>query len=94
MKPVQRYVVPDRVVSEVLDDGAVLLNLDSGIYFTLNATGTRMWQLLGEHGAVAPVHAALQSEFDVEPEQLARDLDGLVEQLVAKGLLEACGDLS
>lgn len=94
MNPERRYVVPVRVVSEVLEDGAVLLNLDSGVYFTLNTTGTRMWELLGQHGTLESVRKALESEFDVDPGRLAEDLDGLVEQLVAKGLLEACGDSS
>ena len=32
----------------VLDDGAVVVHCESGYYYTLNATGTCLWELLSE----------------------------------------------
>ena len=75
------------VVFEVLDGETVVLNLTSGEYHTLNATGTRAWQLIEEHGDLERVREAMAAEFDVEPERLARDLDTLVGDLVERKLL-------
>ena len=32
-----------------LDDGAVLLNLDTKYYYNLNETGLRIWQIMEEY---------------------------------------------
>lgn len=86
----RRVEISDKIVGEVLDGEAVLLDLGSGKYFSLNPTATRMWQLLGERGDLEEVLDALRQEFDVEGATLAEDLDGLVAELIAKGVLREC----
>lgn len=83
------FRVPEGVVSEVLDGEAVLLHLETGKYFGLNASGTRMWALLSRHGETQATFDALQAEFpDVSPDQLRADLDEFVAALLARGLVE------
>ena len=81
--------IADDVVFEILDDETVVLNLTSGEYHSLNGTGTRAWQLIEEHGDLERVRDAMAAEFQVAPEQLAADLDRLVEDLLGRGLLVA-----
>jgi len=76
----------DAVFKE-LSGEAVILNLESGTYFGLNAVGTRVWALLQEHKSLDETFQALSQEFDVDPKVLERDLVELVEQLRAKGLV-------
>lgn len=83
--------VPEHVAFEVVDGEAVLLDLKSGVYFTLNPSGTRVWQLLVELGDLAEVRAAMLAEFAVRAETLEADVDALLSQLVEKGLV-ALGD--
>jgi hypothetical protein len=64
-----------------LDGEAVILDLGSGTYFGLNAVGTRIWQLMEEHGALRPVFESLCREYDAEPDVLERDLIALVSRL-------------
>jgi hypothetical protein len=75
------------VLFRVLDDEAVILHLASGVYFGLDSVGTRMWQLLSEHGSKDKVIEALLDEYEVEEGQLRRDLDELIRQLIDKGLV-------
>jgi hypothetical protein len=84
-----RFTIPDSAVFRELDGEAVLLNLETGQYFGLNAVGTRIWQLLIEHGRTQAVLDALLTEFDAEPAVLQSDLLGLLEQLAAHGLVAA-----
>ena len=84
-----RLRVPDEVVARDLAGEALLVHLGTGTYFGLDATGTRIWQLLAEHGAREKVVALMLEEFDVPEAQLRRDLDALVTQLLEKGLLAA-----
>lgn len=81
------FVVPDDVVSREIDGETVILDLKSGTYFGLDAVGTRVWQLLVEHGRVQPVLDALLAEYDVDEETLRADLTELLRQLRDKHLL-------
>jgi hypothetical protein len=77
---------PDVVFRE-LEGEAVILNLESGVYFGLNATGTRMWRLIEEHHRLDRVLASLEREFDAPAAQLQTDLLTWVSQLEDRGLL-------
>jgi hypothetical protein len=79
-------VSPDVVFRE-LDGEAVILNLDTGIYFGLDPIGTRIWQLIREHAALQRVFDAMCIEYDAEVATLEHDLLQLANELCAKGLL-------
>ena len=79
--------IGEDVVSRDLEGEAVILNLESGIYFGLDKVGTRIWSLLQEDGSLRRAFEAVQQEYDVAPEKLEGDLLRLVEELRAKGLL-------
>ena len=83
------YAVSPAVVFRQMDDGAVLLDLESGVYFGLDQVGTRVWTLLVEHGTTDAVCAAMIEEFDVEPDVLAADVRRLVAELQQGGLVRA-----
>ena len=76
------------VVTRNLAGEAVLLDLASGTYFGLDEVGTRIWQLLGEHGSDEPVVAALLDEYDIDEARIRSDLDRLVGELHGKGLVQ------
>lgn len=81
-------VAPDIVFREV-DGEAVILNLDSGLYFGLDQVGTRIWHLIQEHGSLQKIFETMCEEFDVGSDTLERDLLGLMDELCAKGLVRA-----
>jgi hypothetical protein len=83
-----RIRVSEDVVSRDLAGEAVLLDLATGTYFGLDEVGTRVWHLLREHGAVDGVVRALLREYDVEESRLRTDLDVLVADLQARGLVK------
>jgi hypothetical protein len=76
----------DTVFRELAGE-AVLLQLDAGMYFGLDAVGTRLWRLIAERGRLRDVFDAAREEFDVEPATLERDLLALVTQLAEKNLV-------
>ena len=79
--------VPKDVVFRELDGEAVILNLESGMYFGLDPMGTRIWQLVEEHGSLRAVLEAMQREFDAPDETLQSDLLTFINELSAKGLV-------
>ena len=77
------------VIFRELDGEAVLLDLASGRYFGLNAVGTRAWTLLAAGTALDAAVAALAAEFDAPAAEITADVNALVSDLVARGLLVA-----
>jgi hypothetical protein len=77
------------VVFRDLDGEAVILDLASGVYFGLDPVGTRMWQLIEQHGSLGDVLDALCGEYDASRDTIERDLTALVTELLDKHLLES-----
>lgn len=67
-----RFRAGQDALAATLPDGAVLLNLRTNRYHSLNATGTRVWQLLLEGKCEDEIVHAMTSEYDVA-EVVARD---------------------
>jgi hypothetical protein len=78
------------VLSRELGGETVLLNLESGVYYGLDAVGTRAWNLLTtQQRSLADVCSIMAEEYDVARETLLSDLTALVNELCEKQLLVA-----
>lgn len=75
------FILSKEAMLRDLDGEAVILDLESGTYFGLNAVGTRMWQLIERHGRLKAVFDDMCQEYEVAPDELERDLLGLVARL-------------
>jgi len=77
----------DQVSCDLAGEAAIL-NVKSGVYYGLDPVGARIWNLMQEPRAVAEIQDTIVGEYDVEPDRCARDLVGLLEKLLAEGLIE------
>ena len=66
----------------------VILNRDTGIYFGLDETGSRMWGLLSSSASIQEAFDRLLDEYEVEPEILAGELNRFLEELRDSQLIE------
>jgi len=82
-----RALVPSHVLVRHLEGEAVLLNLETEKYFGLDATGTRMWELLTTLPSIDAAYKQLLNEFEVDPELLRTHLAELLGRLAEYGLL-------
>ena len=71
---------------------AAILHLTSGIYFGLNAVGASVWQLVQQPKTVGEIHSALLHEYDVESARCEADLQALLRDLAAAGLVQITHD--
>ncbi len=76
------------MATRTIGNETVLLNLDTGIYFGLDAVGSRFIQILESKGTLAEVHRLMLEEYNVKPEVLEADLLRLADEMISKGLLE------
>ena len=77
------------VVDETLDGEALIVNLGTGVYYSIAGTGEVIWRMLSEGTPPTAVAANLQRIFDVSPTEAASAVGLFVEQLVAEELLIA-----
>ncbi len=75
------------LASKVGDELAVL-DLDRSVYYGLDPVGARIWELLQTPTVLSTVVATLIIEFDVDDDTARRDLLGLIDELMAKQLVE------
>jgi len=81
-------VISPEVVFTVLDDGeAVLLNLTNKRYYSLNPTGTRIWQLLAEGCSPEEIATRLCEEYDTTLAQAQAAVEELLSHLTAEHLI-------
>ncbi len=77
----------DQVSCEVGAESAIL-NLKSGVYYTLDPVGARIWSLLQKPLTVSQIRAAILQEYDVEPARCLADLLALLTRFAEEGLIE------
>lgn len=79
--------VPDHVLVQEIDGQAALLHLHDEVYFSLDATGTRMWTALREEGGIAAAVDRLLAIYYVDAGRLRADVEALVARLAEHGLI-------
>lgn len=79
---------PDIIASEV-DGELVLVSIQDGKYFGLDAVGSEIWRLLEEPRSSAALVEALQSQFEGDAAQVESDTLAFIDELAANGLLRA-----
>lgn len=83
-----RLGISKNVLFREIDGEAMLLNLDSGIYFGLDSVGTKIWNLMTEGKPLETIAQSISSEYDVSENRCRTDLFELAEALRKHGLVE------
>lgn len=81
------FSIPSHVVFAQVGDESILLNTSTGLYFGLDALGTRIWTRLSEGATDDEIHADLSADYDVSAQQLWADLERLLGALHGFGLI-------
>lgn len=79
--------VPQHLSSNIGEE-AVILGLEDGQYYGLNATGARIWNLLrtAPH-RVSDIIARIQHDYDVDEPVLSADVLALLSEMIRRGLV-------
>jgi hypothetical protein len=84
---------PD-VAAKVIDGEAVIINLASGMYYSLNGSGSAVWELIEKGCTLAEASEAVRSAFNVSAETAERDVSRLWENLLTENLVVLSDDTS
>ncbi len=77
----------DDVLHQELGGEVVLLNLKTEHYFGLDPVGARIWQVIGATQSAEAVVNQLLQEYEVSEAQLRGDVERLLGELAAAGLV-------
>lgn len=82
-----RYrAIPEALVA-TLSDGAVLLNLQTKRYFSLNETGTRIWELVQQAADEEAIVATMIREYEVNEATARAEVRRILDELIEAQLI-------
>lgn len=80
-------------MSSELPGEAIILNLDSGVYFGLDEVGARIWALLSQKPQhFSDLHRCLLEEYEVDSDTCEQDLTELLLAMKSASLIEVCNE--
>ena len=79
--------IPSSVIFKRVGEETVLLDFNRGVYYGLDPVGTRMLELLASGRSQEATIDALMDEYKVDRATLAADLEKLLRELAAHGLV-------
>jgi hypothetical protein len=75
------------VVSETIDGEVIIINLDSGTYYSLNDLSAAVWTYIEQGASVNQIVGKLSAVYAANANLIATELPQFVEQLLAENLI-------
>ena len=82
---------PDEVAAKVIEGEAVLINLATGIYYSMRGSGAYVWLQLEPGSSVSRLSASLVDRYGIDLERARQDVERLVDELRSEGLVASSG---
>jgi len=77
----------DNIAATIIDGEAVIINLSTGVYYSLIGAGVEAWRWIEQGHALGAVAEALASRYETSPEQTAADVSRLAEEMLKEELV-------
>ena len=81
-------VLNPEVISEVIDDEVVVVNLDSGSYYSLRDLSARVWERIERGDPLESIAGVLRDAYSAPEGEVERGLLAFAQDLVTDGLVE------
>jgi hypothetical protein len=77
----------DEVAAKVIDGEAIIINLTTGVYYSMDSVGGKVWSMVEAHHDISTIAETLAAQFDVASDHCRHDVEELVEQLLNERLI-------
>jgi hypothetical protein len=77
-----------RVVHETIDGEAILIHMETGFYYSLDGTGSEIWDLVVAGYTTDEIGARLAERYDAPAGQIDEAVLALVDRLKEEGLVD------
>jgi hypothetical protein len=75
------------VVHETIDDEVIIVNLNSGTYYSLEKSGAYIWNMVTTEATAGEIAAKLRQQFDANPSEIESAVDQILSELAEEGLI-------
>ncbi len=83
----EQYRAVDGVVARAVGDEMVLLDLRSGVYYSLNAVAAIVWHGIDRHASLEEIVAETVAEFEIDAATAREDVLSFLRGAVDAGLI-------
>lgn len=83
----QAWTLRPNLIATDIAESTVTLDIDAAVYYGLETTGRRIWQLLEEPQTVASLVAVLTDEYDVSEEACTGSVTAFLAELEGLNLI-------
>jgi hypothetical protein len=89
MLSLNQCIVPNRseITSKVMDGEAIMINLATGIYYSMDKVGGTIWEGVEQGQRLDQIVQNVVATYEVSVDQAAKDLECLVGQLREENLI-------
>ena len=88
LTPETTVVAAANQISCDIDDEAALLNLDTGVYYGLDAMGAYIWKLIQTPVTVSALREQLLSDYEADAAVIEADLRAFLVTMSEAGLVQ------
>ena len=75
-------------LSNEIDGEVVMMNIETGAYASLNATGKSIWELLSEPKQITEIVRSLTAEYAISEEQCMNEVVPFLTEMVKNNILK------
>lgn len=91
----QRYrPLGDNLASTIIDGDAVLVNLATGVYYSLDGTAGAVWQMIEKGHSLGEIGDRLAARYETTAAQALADVEKLMTKLLAEKLIAVTGTVA
>jgi Coenzyme PQQ synthesis protein D (PqqD) len=77
----------NEVAAKIIDGEAILINLSTGVYYSMTDVGAVMWELIGKRSSLGEIIQTITEIYDVPADQARADTERLAAQLLEEALV-------
>jgi hypothetical protein len=81
-----------KVIDEAFDDEVVIINFDTGSYYSLNGAGADIWGIIGASAALGEIVEAIAGRYEGSRPEIEDGVHRLIAELELENLIVADGE--
>jgi hypothetical protein len=82
----------EEVAAKVIDGEAILINLATGVYYSMDKVGALIWEMIAGKQSLHEIVAAVTVRYEVSQEQASADIRRLAEELLQENLVKTAAN--
>ena len=84
-----RHIRPngERIASKVMEGEAILINLTTGIYYSLDDVASELWEAISEGSSEPALSTWIASNYNVDIDQSKKDITAFFDELLAEEIV-------